>query len=169
MEIAILPKQSLRIKSKQASLVVDQQDKAEYNGALILAKTVSELSHPDSEIVINAPGEYEVGGIKITGVRYESEMVYTLLVDGVEIVLGKISILNKMHAKLSDNNVVAVYCDTAEDSSFLTSLATNVIVLYGDKAEEVAQTFGPDKVKKMAKYSSAREKLPTEVETVLLA
>jgi hypothetical protein len=168
MEFAVLPKNSLRIKSKQAAIVIDQQDKNDYSASLVLGKTVSELTQPENGIVIAAPGEYEVGGIKITGVRSESGMIYTLLVDNVVIVVGQIAALNKMHAKLADNNVVIVLCDTTEDTAFLTSLATNVIALYGDQAESVAQTFGQDKVKKMTKYSSTREKLPTEVETILL-
>jgi len=168
MEIANLPKNSLRIKSKLASLVIDQQDTAEYNASLVLGKSPKELTFQDASVVITAPGEYEVGGIKISGSRADAAMIYTMNVDSVEIVIGQMTALSKMQNKLTDNNIVIVLCDTADNASFLTSLVTNVIVLYGEKAEEVSHSFAQEKVKRMAKYSSTLEKLPTEVETILL-
>jgi hypothetical protein len=43
-----------------------------------------------------------------------------------------------------------------------------VIIFYGEKAAEIAQTFGKETVKQMAKYSTTKDKLPQEVETIVL-
>jgi hypothetical protein len=168
MEIALLSPTSLRIKSKSATLCVDQSDKATYDADLLVTKTLAEVTPNDETVILSGPGEYEIGGTKITGLRSEQDMLYTLKVDGVDIALGKIDALNKMQHKLKENNIIIVLCDVVESAAFLTSLASNVVMLYGEKAAEIAGTFGKAQVKTLTKYSSTKDKLPTEVETVLL-
>jgi len=169
MEIAILSKSSLRIKSKQASIVVDPQDKSNILPTVLLGINPKEATVAEAPVVINGPGEYETGGIKITGTRSEADMVYSIRADYVDILLGKMHSLDKMQHKLKEYNIVVVLCDSVISASFLTALASNVIMLYGEKAEETAQAFGKDNIKTMSKYSATIDKLPPEVETILLS
>ncbi len=74
-----------------------------------------------------------------------------------------------MHQKLKEHNIVIVDCYDVGSATFITSLAQNVVIFYGEKASEVASSFGKENVKQMNKYSSTKDKLPAEVETVLLA
>jgi hypothetical protein len=167
MEIALLTKSGLRIKGKQASLAIDPVDKATYEAVLLLSKTPDEVVNTDT-ILITGAGEYEIGGIKVSGMRSESDLLYSITVDGVEVLVGKLDVLEKMQHKLKEHKIVVVNCTTEAGASFITSLAENVVMFYGEKANEISASFGKENVKPMNKYSSTKDKLPTEVETVLL-
>ncbi|HVF69489.1 MAG TPA: hypothetical protein VNA13_02890 [Xanthomonadales bacterium] len=168
MEIALLPKNSLRIKGKNAVLSVDPQDKAEANAALIFSTSDNSVNTNGAEVVIEGPGEYETGGIKISAAKYDDDLVYNLTVDSVSLLMGKAAALEKAHQKLKEANILVVKCDGASETSSLTSLVTNVIIFYGEKAADVAKTFGSENVKRLPKYASTIDKLPAEVETVIL-
>jgi hypothetical protein len=73
-----------------------------------------------------------------------------------------------MQHKLKEHNVVIVDCDEKVDASFLTSLAVNAVLFYGENADEVAQGFEKEKLQKLNKYSASLGKLPAEMETILL-
>ncbi len=169
MEIALLPKTALRIKGKNAAIIINPHDKAAYNAAIFFDTPLEEISLEGDTVVINRPGEYEIGGMKIKGVKNESDTLYTVSVDGVEVLLGKINSLDKMQHKLKEHTIVVAYCDAVVSGSFLTSLATNVVVFYGEKSAEIVQAFAKENIKQMAKYAVTRDKLPGEVETVLLS
>ncbi len=168
MEIALLPKNSIRIKGKNSTLVVDPRDKNEANAALIFSIPVDSANTSAAEVVIDGPGEYETGGIKITATRYDSELVYSLNVDSVAVMIGKAAVLEKAHQKLKEANILIVKCDDLSETASLTSLVTNVIMFYGDKAAEVGKGYGSENVKHLPKYVSTIDKLPAEVETVIL-
>ena len=168
MEIVRISKTALRIKGKNAVLVVDPSEKTESNAALLLQLKQEGVNTTGSEIVISGPGEYETGGVKITGVRNESELVYSMDVDPVGILLGRLTTFEKLHNKLKEVNIVVVNCDKVTDASFLSALTTNVIIFYGEKAIEIGREFGQENVKHLPKYATTIDKLPAEVETVIL-
>lgn len=167
MEIALLPKSALKIKSKNATFVVDPQDATQYNAGILLGKSGAEVTEHEM-VILDGPGEYEVGGVKMTGIKGDGSSVYSMYIDGLDVVLGRISSLEKVQNKLKEHNILVVLCDEAKNASFLTALASNTIILYGEKAGEIAQTFGKETVKQMAKYSTTKDKLPQEVETIVL-
>ncbi len=168
MEIALLAKNSLKIKGKHTSFVVDPQEKSAYNGAIVLNKTFGQLTIQDDAVVIDGPGEYEIGGVKISGTRSEGEVLYNLNVEGVEILLGKLSVLEKQQHKLKEQDIVVAYVDFMTNASFVTSLASSVVIYYGEQASELVAKFGKGNVVTMQKYSGLAGKLPQEVETVIL-
>ena len=90
MEIAILSKNSLRIKGKNAVLSVDPQDKQDASAALIFPQSSDSLNTDGAEVIIDGPGEYETGGIKITATKYDEDLVYSLTVDSVSILIGNV-------------------------------------------------------------------------------
>ncbi len=168
MEIAILPKHALKLKGKQATLVVNPADKATpYSAAILLGSSV--VPNSDDGVVISGPGEFEVGGIKISGTREGGDVVYTMNIDGVGILLGETAAIAKTQGKLKENNVAILYTSVVTDASLATGLATNAVLFYGEKASEVVQTFAKENVKTMPKYLITSEKLPQEIETVLLS
>lgn len=168
MEIALLPKNSLRIKGKKAVFAVDPMDKSEPAAAIVLTRPLDQLSLGPNTVVVNGPGEYEIGGTKMTGTRIDGEVVYNPKVDGVDIILGKLTSLEKLQHKLKEQNIVVAYVDAAINASFITSLASNVIILYGEHAKELASSFGKDNITTVSKYSATIDKLPQEVETMIL-
>jgi hypothetical protein len=169
MEIAIVPQAALRIKGKQMTLGIDQVDKNNSRGTIVLHANPKDLKQPSEDhVLIDGAGEYEVGGIKITGTRNGQQVLYRMNVDGVEILVGKISTLDAMQHKLKEHDIVVALCDQTVAATFLTSLASNVVIFYGEKAGEISQAFGTETVKHMPKYQTTKDKLPTEVETVIL-
>lgn len=175
MEIVLLPKNSLKsdsiglkIKGKHASFVVDAVEKSVSEGVIVLNKTLEQLNIQENGVVIYGPGEYEIGGVKISGIRSEGDLVYNLNVDGVEILLGKLSSIEKQQHKLKEQDIVVAYVDSMTNASFVTSLASSVVIFYGEQAPALVAKFGKGNVATVQKYSGVAGKLPQEVETVIL-
>lgn len=166
MEIALLPKSVLRIKGKTTTFVVNPQSVVAANAILLLDPTAEFSS--DEAVILQGAGEYEIGGVKINGLRNEKGVLYSMNIDGMEVVVGTITLLSSMQHKLKEHNVVIVNCEEVTDASFLTALAVNAVLFYGEKASEVAEGFEKEKLQKMNKYSASLGKLPAEMETILL-
>lgn len=168
MEIALLQKTGLRIKGKTATFLVNPQEAGGANAGLVLDDSVDPTSS-DETVILNGPGEYEIGGVKISGTRGDKGVLYSMNIDGIDVLVGKIETLSAMQHKLKEHNIVISLCTEPASASFLTSLAVNVVVFYGTTAAETAQGFEKDNLQTMNKYTTAAGKLPAEVETILLA
>jgi len=166
MEIAYLQKTGVRIKGKSAAFAVNTLDVASGNAALLLDDMVPDTTGED--VYLSGPGDYEIGGVKITGYRGDKGFIYSLTIDGVSVVIGKIETLSSMQNKLKEHQIVVALCKETANASFLTSLAENAVVVYGEKAAETLQGFEKEKIKEMNKYSAVAGKLSTELETILL-
>lgn len=168
MEIALVNKTSLRIKGKTVTFVLNPHEKGPFSAALLLDDTIDYANN--ETVVLQGPGDYEIGGVKIVGTRGgEKGLIYSMNIDGMEVLVGRIDTLSTMQHKLKEHNIVIGLCNETTDAAFLTSLAINVVAFYGEKAEETAHGFAKENVKQMNKYSVAMGKLPTEVETILLS
>lgn len=165
-----MPKNSIRIKGKKTTIMIDPQDnKSMYSAAIVLSGDTNSLNISSDAVIIKGPGEYEIGGVKINGVRSSGMIAYVLLVDGVEIMVGSLSALDKLQHKLNEQNIVVVNVDTAEvNTSFVTSLASNVILYYGEKVDLISSKLGDGSANEIQKYSANADKLPQEVETSIL-
>lgn len=168
MEIGLIAKNSLKIKSKYAFFAVDPVDKGEYNGTLVLNSAFNKLNIQTNSVVIDGPGEYEIAGVKISGTRNDGEVLYNLNAEGVMILLGKLSTMEKQQHKLKEQDIVVVYVDSVTNASFVTSLASSAIVFYGEQAAALVDKFGKENIKAVQKYTAIQGKLPVEVETVIL-
>jgi hypothetical protein len=170
MEIALLPHNGIKIKGKTASIAVDYPDKNVYQAVLLLVKTQKKESFLEDQLVLCGSGEYETGGVKITGISSQTDVIYSLVIDGITLLVGNLSAFVALQSKLQEHNVVLVSCDIVENASFLTTLGTNAVLFYGEKAGESIQSFGKENVKQSNKISYAnKDKLPTEMETILLS
>lgn len=167
MEIALVHKTDLRVKGKSATFIVNPTSTPVANAALLLNDSSDQFG-ADDIVIIHGPGDYEVGGVKITGFKHEKGVVYSMNVDNITIVLGKIETLSAMQHKLKEHNVVVALCTEGANAAFLTSLAENAIIVYGEKAAETAQGFEKEKLKTLNKYVGAAGKLSAELETILL-
>jgi hypothetical protein len=166
MEIALLQKSVLRIKGKNATFVVNPQVSATANAVLLFDP--NDQFTTDEAVVLNGAGEYEIGGVKLTGLGNEKSVLYSMNIDGMELVVGTASLLSAMQHKLKEYNIVVVNCEEVVDAAFLTSLAINAVLFYGEKAPDVAEGFEKEKLQKTNKYSASLGKLPAEMETILL-
>ncbi len=169
MEFAVLPKGGIRIKGKQATLVVGSSDVSVGVNALLLY-TYDETGESIKEdvLVIDGPGDFEVSSIKISTYRNGPDLAHSFSMDGIDVVIGKITALERMQSKLGEHQIVVIFADTVSDPSFASTLVTNTLVFYGDKGKEVAEKVAKGALQEVPKYVVTMDKLPVEVETVLL-
>jgi hypothetical protein len=169
MEIAVLPKGGVRIKGKQATLIVGSSDVTPGVNALLLY-AYDETGEPikDEVLVIDSPGDYEVSSVKISTFRNASDLAHSFSMDGIDVVIGKLAAMERMQSKLGEHQIVVLFADSVSDASFATNLVTNTLVFYGVQGKEVAEKVAKGVLQELSKYVVTMDKLPAEVETVLL-
>lgn len=169
MEISLLSLDSIRIKGKSSSIVVNPQNKTvALQAAILIGTQQGKAFISDEGITIDGPGEYEIGGIKISGTRIKDETVYSMTVDGVAVAIGTLTALSGAQQKIKEHNIVIALSLSDMEASFITSIAVNGVLFYGPHAKSVVSAFAKEGVKTQPKYQATLEKLPQEMETVLL-
>ncbi len=170
MEITLLGPNSIKLRGKHAAVTINPLEKTSVtNAAIILGNLDKNLLKIREDIVtIEGPGEYETGGIKIVGIQNETETIYSLTIDNISILIGKITEVEKIYQKLQEHHVALLLADSPRDAAFASGLASNALLFYGEQGAVMAQTLAKDKLKKMNKYQIFFDKMPSEVETVLL-
>jgi len=177
MEIVSISGQSLRIKGKQVTTIINPI--VGKNAAEVVLffnrphEEVTESSIEGVKLVVDGPGDYELGGMKIAGqkigeVSGNADVVYSLLLDGVDIFIGKASTSSKMKDTAKDCQIAIIYSDGLVDQSVVTSLNAAMTIFYGEKSVANAKIFGKEDAAPVAKVSVTREKLPTESEVIVL-
>lgn len=174
MEIAIVAPNCIKVKGKRASLVIDPSSALK---AKLAADVVVLFNNKDLDVskiegsraVIKGPGEYEIGGIKITGFMSGEDVVYTLLVDGVQIVVAKSQTVEKIKEKVSGSQISLLLVTDTVDQSLLATLEPRIAVLYGDTVAEKTAGIDREIVTKSAKVTTTADKLPEKMEVVLLS
>lgn len=169
MELALLTKDSLRVKGKQGVLVIDPSStgKVEADAVLVSSQGGKAPIVEGSRLVIYGPGEYEVAGIKVTTTGTDGNLVHTIKVDNVTVIAGTAQAISKAHDKLSESHIIAAHVTDGSLQEAVTALAPRVVVLYGEKADEEAKNLGKE-VKAVAKYQTTVDKLPADMEVVVL-
>ena len=170
MEVTSLSTNSVKIKGKLGTFAVNPSGKiVGYNAVLLLGnQTVDKTKLEPGTIIIKGPGEYEIAGIKISGFRVADETAFRLTVDKVVLIVGSASSLEKDHSKVSDNHLVILFADTISDPSFVTALEPNAVLFFGEKAEDTVKQFAKENYRKEQKYQTTIDKLPAELESILL-
>lgn len=173
MDIAILSGDSLRIKGKNAAIIVNPvaaTGKTEANAILILNKTlpIDDSKIEGSRITIKGPGEYEVGGIKVSAILVGENLVARINVDSVNVLTGSGELIEKTAEKLEGSDIVVVNADTKFNYSGLATLEPKVLLAYGQLKDEIGKSIGKEEGEKVAKYSTTADKLPSEMQYVVL-
>lgn len=173
MDIAFLGPNSLKLKGKKSSLVVNPTatiSKTEAETILLLGdyqdKNYSKVE--GHRIVISGQGEYEVNGIKISTTRHSDKLAHLVDLDNVKILIAEGKIIEKVYDKIDNCNVIAVSASDEFDYSVLPKIEPNVILIYGEKKEEVSKSLGKDGAEKLTKFSTTLEKLPEDLQVYLL-
>ena len=171
MDIAIVGKNSIKIKGKQVAFIVDPaKDMPKVSGdAIILLGNSADIDFSrvtDSRIIISGPGGYEVGGVKISGTKTSRGTLYKFSIDETSIILGTATDVKTEGFDVCQVAVVNTSNDFNE--SFVTALEPKITVLYGEKATESAKTLGAESVVPTTKIAIAQDKLPEKMEVVVL-
>lgn len=168
MEISALTGEAIRIRSKLGSFVIDPVDgmpKISADGVVLQnpssKKGLSRVT--DQRIVINGPGDYEVSGIKVVAVKGKSGLLCHLIVDGVDVFLGKASEISQ-DEKGNACDVLLLNVDSAFSESLISAADPKVVLLYGANQKEALKLLGKETLVPVKKFAVALEKLPAEME-----
>lgn len=170
MEIAFVSPTSIKLKGKQSSFIVDPtltRAKQQADASLVTGvQAATDASGIEgNRVILSGPGDYEIGGIKIVGVRNNVSVQYYLTLDGIQVMVGAASGLKGKD--LREAQVVALFADDVVEQSALASLNASVVIFYGERADEDSKSLGKS-VQEMTKYAITKDKLPAEVEVIVL-
>lgn len=173
MDIVLLSENSLRIKGKSASIVINptpSSGKTEAQGVLKLWEYpgFSDQKVEEERILIVGPGDYEVGGIKVSTTRVGDKLVARLEVDGVKVLVGTGENIIKIADKVEGADIALINSDEAFNYSGLSSVEPRVLLAYGIKKEEFRKSLGKESIPPVSKFSITKDKLPEEMQVLLL-
>lgn len=171
MDISIIGKNSIKVKGKEATFIIDpgrEMPKTPADAVILLNgnENVDISKVADSRIIISGPGGYEIGGAKVSGTTTAKGTLYRLFIDGITIILGRAS--ETKAEGFSSCQVLVINTDTEFSESFVTSLEPKIVAVYGDKKTESAKTIGAENVQTMTKLTTTKDKLPEKMEVVVL-
>lgn len=171
MEISLVAPKSIRLKGKHATLIINPHDKASvYSAALLIGNPPpSSLMLQPETITIAGPGEYEVSGIKVSGISSEGQTAFTVRIDEIDILVGDLQALEKVHQKMKEHHAAIIFVEEQGNSSFVSALGTSALLFAGPQAVSVIDSLAKDEKKVTTKYTLFADKLPVETELVLLS
>ena len=140
MEVIALGPQSIKIKGKNATFVVNPSGKVD-SEVVILTQRADSYSQYGDNLVIDGPGDYEVSGVSIKGEATNGKVSYTFLEE------------NQGFLLLASN--AAAKDKEAED------LAATILMM-DDKADNVLSTLASQ----LVIVCGSDEFLPSEKETL---
>jgi len=176
MEVAIISKNSLKIRTKVAGFVINPTSdisKTEADAVFSLNEdlsTVDTSKVADFRLTISGPGEYEIGGVKISINKKGSGLVYKMNIDKMTVVLGRASVIAQSLDDIDVSQVAIIEADILPSDKTIPTIQANLVIFYGEKALEAAKELkeGTD-VANVEKFSVTAEKLPQEMQVVVLA
>nr|MBI5455883.1 hypothetical protein [Candidatus Levybacteria bacterium] len=172
MDIQIFDTDSLRLKIKKTALAVDPKTKItkfDAEAILVMDKSFDPSRVNEHRVIIEGPGEYELSGLKVSGIKSDGDTVYGLSSDSVDILVAKASSLEKLSAeKLGDYKIVIINADSDLNQTLITAMEPSVVILYGEKKKEGAKLLGKEDAPSSSKISISEDKLPEELEIMLL-
>lgn len=171
MDVTLLEKDSLKIRGKHAGFAVNPIVKTTADAVLLLGdiQEVNVAKVEGQRLVIEGAGEYEVSGAKISAFGNKRNLAYEITLDGLDVFLANGETLKKSHDAKRECQVLILYSDSLSDASLIAALSPSLVVLYGEKAQEVAKTLGKESLGPAEKkFSITSDKLPEEMKVVVL-
>ena len=89
-------------------------------------------------------------------------------VDNVRVLIGNGEAIEKTQDKVDEIDILVVNADAKFNYSVLASFEPKVLIVYGELKSEVAKSIGQENAEKMNKFSVAKDKLPAELQFILL-
>lgn len=133
MEISFLSEDSIKIRTKKAILVVDPDESVSADVALLTSKVPSkngEKSWNIEKIVVDGPGEYEVGEAMIKAKQLGDTIAYRLEDQDGKLLLLAASVVSQVKEEDEYKGVV-IHMDEAVDDSIFSKFSSKLFVLYG--------------------------------------
>lgn len=155
MEISKISSSTIKIKGKNASLVIDPTSKvdAEIVITTIPAENLALDKVGGIRLIISGPGEYEVGGVSVTGKDVKTGVIYQIL-EGSKILF----VLSSEISAVPDDEeydclIVKIVGEFKEDA--LGPINTKCVVLYGDLALATGKSENQENATKISLKKTA--------------
>lgn len=149
MEISLVGSDSVKIKGKNASVVFDPIGKVDAE-IIIATKPLDALMIDKVEgvrLVISGPGDYEAGGISVSGKSQKGHAFYTLT-ENMKIAFVDSAVANLLPDD-EDFDAVIVHVTDAFSDEVLNPISAKTIVLYGDLALATVKSENSEKIAKI--------------------
>ncbi len=177
MDITYLGGNTVKLSGKNLNVICDPSKSTAASKSLAKANVVSwsteGLAKLDDAIVLDLPGEYEVGGAMITGVPAGDTTMFSFNIDGVNVVVtgpvgGELS-ADRLEALGKVDALVIRVADHAAAAALVAKLEPAYVIPVGyDKTPEAflkEMGAGPEAV---AKLKISPKELPAETQVVVL-
>lgn len=177
MDINLLDKNTLKIKLKKTNFVIDPKEKTPKTSAdIVIAidrENFDKTRVTDYRVIIKGPGEYEIGGIKLIGYKYNNEFTsYSFITNNTSVLVGKVSSLEKILDKIEEHKIAILDVDEKINPSIVTAIEPNCLILYGEMAKEGVESLGKEALEKKTeqsqKFTINEDKLSEEMQIIVL-
>ena len=131
MEIRFLGNQTIYIKGKKESVLINPTDKegsSKLSGRIVAftSKSFDNMGLSTEKVILRGPGEYEIGGVEVQGINGgNGDTIYVFNVDGVAVgIFGELteSLSDKRQDKIASLDVMMISIKKNEKLSDKTVL-----------------------------------------------
>ncbi len=172
MDFQILGEETLKIKGKKVGIAVDPKEKISKFDADAIISTDNSFDPSrvnDYRVIISGPGEYEVLGLKIAGIKAGDGTIYELISENTNVLVARSSDLENISSdKLDNYRIVIINVNSDLKQGIITAMEPSAVLLYGEKRQEGAKNLDGASSKSVPKISLSEDKLPEELEVTLL-
>lgn len=174
MEVTLLSPETIRLRGKTVTVLLNPgaiKIKTPVDAVLFYQRSAENVKNADIEgnkLTIDGAGEYEIGGVKIHAVMHASDIYYSIIMDSIDVLVGKASTLSKIKDDSKECQIAVIESDVLLDETITAAINSSVLIFYGAQAKENIKSLGKEETLPTAKYSVTREKLPTDTQIVLL-
>ena len=171
VDVSVLSKDSIKIKGKNSSFVIDPMAQIQEVGADAVV-FLKDIEKPvvervtDYRVIIKGGGEYEVAGTRILGTKSNGNFLYSFNIDSISVFVARTSGLSKSQ-ETGDYNILILNVDCDFKDTMVTGFSPSIVILFGEKAQEALKMLGKESSKSQ-KFSISADKLPLEMQVVLL-
>lgn len=165
MEIASKSIGSFQLKGKRATLLINPSDNKLASDGVILTKQQGNNYAPNAEeiprLIIQGPGEYEIGGISVSGRNLGGETAFRIGIEGIALLYLPNAPADK--AILEQFGQVDILL-LGDYNDGIYELEPKIIIPF---TQELGEKLGKE-VASEKKLSITKEKLPQDLKVVII-
>ncbi|MCL4354379.1 hypothetical protein M1349_02800 [Patescibacteria group bacterium] len=150
MDISLTKDNSLKIKGKKTAIVTDPVSKTEADIVIITDSSASyDLDKVEGKrLVIEGPGEYEVGGVSIVAKNIKGDLVF-YITDFSRILLLPASAVSKIQEEDEFDAVIIKVQEKINEDAF-SAFNSKSFILYGDLSQATLKSENIEKTNKVS-------------------
>jgi hypothetical protein len=128
MDIAKVGENSLKIKSKNTTFIINPEKKVD-DEVVVLTSKAKDYSEYQDRVVIDGPGDYEVAGVSIHGEEFQGKLLFDFLEDSQKLLILPSTTVAKSR-ETEDYTATVVFLDEAVSES-LPQINSPIVAVIG--------------------------------------